>query len=89
MTMPNDLDMKRLLKPFKIFIWEGKKDEAAMAVPNELVDECALIGPAERIKERLQPWKELDKSGKIGTLVLGNVSKKSSKSNCRRSIVEE
>ena len=40
-----------------------------MAVPNALVDECALIGPAERIKERLQPWKELDKTGKIGTLV--------------------
>jgi F420-dependent oxidoreductase-like protein len=55
---------------------QGKKEEAAMAVPNALVDECALIGPAERIKERLQPWKELDKTGKIGTLVLGNVSKK-------------
>lgn len=55
---------------------QGKKKEAAMAVPNALVDECALIGPAERIKERLQPWKELDKTGKIGTLVLGNVSKK-------------
>jgi hypothetical protein len=54
---------------------QGKKEEATMAVPNELVDECALIGPAERIKERLQPWKELDKTGKIGTLVLGNMSK--------------
>ena len=48
-----------------------------MAVPNELVDECALIGPPERIKERLQSWKALDKTGKIGTLVLGNANKKS------------
>ena len=55
---------------------EGKKDEAAMAVPNELVDECTLIGPKERIIEQLSHWKELDKTGKIGTLVLGNVGQK-------------
>lgn len=56
---------------------DGKKEEAALAVPDQLVDECALIGPPERIKERLQSWKELDKTGRIGTLVLGNVNAKS------------
>lgn len=56
---------------------DGKKEEAALAVPDSLVDECALIGPPERIKERLQSWKELDKTGRIGTLVLGNVNAKS------------
>ena len=56
---------------------DGKKEEAALAVPDSLVDECALIGPPERIKERLQAWKELDKTGRIGTLVLGNVNEKS------------
>jgi hypothetical protein len=55
---------------------EGKKDEAAMAVPNELIDECTLVGPKERIIEQLSHWKELDKTGKIGTLVLGNVGQK-------------
>ncbi|MBI5878487.1 MAG: LLM class F420-dependent oxidoreductase [Chloroflexi bacterium] len=35
-----------------------KRDEATAAVPDELVDEVALIGPRERIKERLQAWKE-------------------------------
>ena len=55
---------------------DGKKEEAALAVPDQLVDECALIGPPERIKERLQSWKELDKTGRIGTLVLGNVNAK-------------
>ncbi len=55
----------------------GKKEEAAMAVPDTLVDECALIGPPERIRERLQAWKKLDQSGRIGTLVLGNVNQKS------------
>jgi F420-dependent oxidoreductase-like protein len=36
----------------------GKKNEAAAAVPNELVDEVSLVGPAARIRDRLQPWRE-------------------------------
>ncbi len=34
----------------------GRKGEAMMKVPATLIDEIALIGPKERIKERLQPW---------------------------------
>lgn len=34
----------------------GKKDEAAAAVPDALVDEVALCGPRDRIKERLSRW---------------------------------
>ncbi len=34
----------------------GKKDEAVAAVPDALVDEVALCGPKERIKERLSRW---------------------------------
>jgi F420-dependent oxidoreductase-like protein len=34
----------------------GKKDEAAAAVPDALVDEVALCGPRERIQERLSRW---------------------------------
>jgi F420-dependent oxidoreductase-like protein len=36
----------------------GKKLEAVMAVPDELVDEVALCGPCERIADRLAAWKE-------------------------------
>ena len=36
----------------------GKKEEAAAAVPDELVDEVALCGPRERIAERLELWKK-------------------------------
>ena len=35
----------------------GKKGEATAAVPDALVDEIALCGPMERIKERLERWK--------------------------------
>jgi hypothetical protein len=36
----------------------GRKGEAMMAVPKELIDEVALVGPKERIKERLSIWKD-------------------------------
>ncbi len=36
---------------------ERKRAEAAAEVPDALVDECSLCGPAERITERLEAWK--------------------------------
>lgn len=36
---------------------QGKKMEAAFAVPDGLVDEIALVGSRERVDERLQAWK--------------------------------
>ena len=36
----------------------GKKKEATALVPNQLVDEVALIGPKERIRDRFAAWKE-------------------------------
>jgi alkanesulfonate monooxygenase SsuD/methylene tetrahydromethanopterin reductase-like flavin-dependent oxidoreductase (luciferase family) len=36
---------------------DGKRAEAAAAVPDRLVDEIALVGPRERIAERLEAWK--------------------------------
>ena len=49
----------------------GKKAEAEALVPNELLDEVSLIGPRERIIERLQPWKEAGKRGEVGSMLLG------------------
>ncbi|MGD2079295.1 MAG: LLM class F420-dependent oxidoreductase [Chloroflexota bacterium] len=34
----------------------GQKGEAMMAVPGELIDEVALVGPKARIKDRLTRW---------------------------------
>jgi len=49
----------------------GKKDEAAAAVPAELIDACHLVGPAERIRERLARWKTADRSGHVAAMMLG------------------
>src|SRR6202167_4052514 len=45
----------------------GKKQEAQEAVPDELVDAVALVGPREKMKEQLQEWK----TAPIGTLIVG------------------
>ena len=49
----------------------GKKPEAEALVPDELLDEVSLIGPRERIIERLGPWKEAGKRGEVGSMLLG------------------
>jgi F420-dependent oxidoreductase-like protein len=46
---------------------DGKKKEATASVPNELVDEVALIGPKERIRDRMAVWKE----SPVTTLICG------------------
>ena len=46
----------------------GKKNEAMAAIPDKLVDEVALVGPKERVVERLRAWKASPvKSMLIGT----------------------
>ena len=42
---------------------EGRKDEAAATVPDEYVDERALIGPAHRIKARFRDWADSGLTG--------------------------
>jgi F420-dependent oxidoreductase-like protein len=46
---------------------DGKKLEAMAAVPDRLVDEIALVGPRERIVERLGAWK----ASPVRTLLVG------------------
>jgi len=50
---------------------DGKKAEAAAAVPDELVDAVHLVGPKEKIRERLQAWKEAGKKRWVETMQLG------------------
>jgi F420-dependent oxidoreductase-like protein len=52
----------------------GQKVAATAAVPDQLVDEVALVGPAERIRDRLGVWKEAGRRGTVGSLLAGGAS---------------
>ena len=41
----------------------GHKQEATAAIPDELIDEESLIGPAARIRQRYRPWEDCGISG--------------------------
>jgi len=45
----------------------GKQREAIAAVPDALVDAVALVGPKERIRDRLEAWRETP----VTTLIVG------------------
>jgi F420-dependent oxidoreductase-like protein len=47
---------------------DGKRREAAAAVPDELVDAVSLVGPKERIRDRLDAWRETP----VTTLIVGS-----------------
>jgi F420-dependent oxidoreductase-like protein len=37
---------------------DGHKDEAAAAIPQELIERLSLIGPPDKIRHDLEPWRE-------------------------------
>ncbi len=47
---------------------EGRRAEAVAAVPDEFADEISLVGPLDRIKDRLQAWKDTP----VTTLLITN-----------------
>ena len=44
---------------------DGKKEEAAAALPDELIDQTSLVGPKERVAERLAVYRDAG----VGTLI--------------------
>jgi F420-dependent oxidoreductase-like protein len=46
---------------------DGRKQDAIQAVPDALIDELTLVGPLERIVDRLDAWK----TSRVTTLILG------------------
>jgi hypothetical protein len=51
---------------------DGKRAEAMAAVPDELVDAAHLVGPVERIRDRLQVWKQAGERGHVSTMMVGS-----------------
>jgi alkanesulfonate monooxygenase SsuD/methylene tetrahydromethanopterin reductase-like flavin-dependent oxidoreductase (luciferase family) len=54
---------------------DGKKAEAMAAVPDALVDDIALVGPKDRIRDRAQRWIEAGKKKHVGSMLLGSGQK--------------
>src|SRR5437899_2558569 len=52
----------------------GKRQEATAVVPDALIDETCLVGPKDRIKDRLEAWKAIARDNKIGTLLLSGIT---------------
>jgi F420-dependent oxidoreductase-like protein len=50
---------------------DGRRGEAIGAVPDAFVDEISLVGPADRIRERLHAWQAAAREDKVGSLLLG------------------
>ena len=48
----------------------GRKEEAAAAVPDALIDACHLVGPSARIKDRVQRWLAAGKKGHVGSMLV-------------------
>ncbi len=46
----------------------GRREEAFAAIPSELADEVALVGPKERIRDRLQAWNE----SPVSSIIVGS-----------------
>ncbi len=44
------------------------------AVPDALVDELCLVGSADRIKDRVQAWKDASGRNAVGAILLGGAS---------------
>ena len=49
----------------------GDRGGAVAAVPDELVDDLALIGPKERIVERLAAWKDAGAKRSVDSMLIG------------------
>jgi alkanesulfonate monooxygenase SsuD/methylene tetrahydromethanopterin reductase-like flavin-dependent oxidoreductase (luciferase family) len=47
---------------------EDRREEAAAAVPDQFADEISLVGPVERIRDRLDAWRGTP----VTTLLIAN-----------------
>ena len=47
----------------------GRKDEAAATIPDEFIDEEAIVGPPERIRQRFRAWADAGTQGLDGLTI--------------------
>jgi F420-dependent oxidoreductase-like protein len=61
------MGFEREVAQIKDLYLSGKKDEAAAAVPRELIEQLALIGPPDKLKHDVEPWRD----SLVTTLLVG------------------
>src|SRR5208282_1512423 len=52
----------------------GRRKEAEAAAPDALIDEISLIGPKDRIKDRLQAWQAVARDHGVGSILLSGAT---------------
>ena len=76
------MGFKAEAKKIQDLFLQGKRTEAALAVPDQFADEISLVGPKERIKKRLEIWRDTpvtsllistqrEKLGEVAEIVFG------------------
>jgi F420-dependent oxidoreductase-like protein len=66
-NVPIRMGFEAEVKQIQDLYLDGKKEEAAAAVPSELIEQLTLIGPADKIRADLDAWRE----SSVTTLLIG------------------
>jgi F420-dependent oxidoreductase-like protein len=57
-NVPIRMGYEEMVENVQDLYLDGKKDEAAAAIPQELIERLSLIGPPDKIRHDLEPWRE-------------------------------
>jgi F420-dependent oxidoreductase-like protein len=57
-NVPIRMGYEEMVETVQDLYLDGKKDEAAAAIPQELIERLSLIGPPDKIRHDLEPWRE-------------------------------
>jgi F420-dependent oxidoreductase-like protein len=57
-NVPIRMGHEEVIREIQDLYLGGKKDEAAAKLPKDLIDQLSLVGPPERIRERVEAWRE-------------------------------
>jgi F420-dependent oxidoreductase-like protein len=66
-NVPIRMGFEAEVKQIQDLYLDGKKEEAAAAVPSELIGQLTLIGPREKIRDDLEAWRQ----SSVTTLLIG------------------
>ncbi len=66
-NVPIRMGYEREVREIQELYLGGKKQEAAAALPRQLIEELTLIGPADKIRHDLEAWRE----SSVTTLLVG------------------